>query len=239
MWLPPLPEHNLLAWLYHLKDFILFLGLIASAFLAYTKFVIERGIFPPAQFDVDCKVLGLQDKMFILEILLHVKNLGSSVLVVTNLCLELRYIKKEDDPIFISVRDPQKMHLLGRLNFSHCLKEDLCANGILKNCNDDKGVCDHSFCVLRHRTFVKPGVDQAYTFVTFVPDSASYVRTYATFEYPNEYSRLQRCSLAISRRLGLINYTLKNISVPHTCERIFKVELAPNSSNQKEISSIS
>jgi hypothetical protein len=217
----------------HLTDFLLFFGLLASAFLAYTKFVIERGIFPPAQFSIDCNVLGSQKERFILEILLHVKNLGSSVLVVNNLCLELRYLEKRDEPGFISLRDPNKMHLLGRLNFPHCLKEDLCATGVLdaKNCNADKEACDHSFCVLRHRTFVKPGVDQVYTFGTSVPDSVSYVRIYATFEYPKEYSRLQRYSLAISRRLGLINYALKNIVVPHTCERIFKVELAPNSSN--------
>ena len=217
----------------YLTDILLFLGLLASAFLAYTKFVIERGIFPPAQFSIDCNVLGLQKERFILENLLHVKNLGSSVLVVTNLCLELRYIEKGDKPEFISIKDPNKKHLLGRLNFPHCLKEDLCITGVLDadNCNADNGVCDHSFCVLRQRTFVKPGVDQVYTFVTSVPDSVSYVRIYATFEYPKEYSRLQRYSLAISRRLGLINYALKNINVPHTCERIFKVELDSKSSN--------
>jgi hypothetical protein len=222
---PPLPSEELVLWFTYIKETILFLGLIGAAFLAYTKFVIERGIFPPAQFCIRCKSLGLQKDKVVLEILLCIKNLGSSVLVVSNLSLELRYIKTSEDPEFLKIRDPKECHLLGRLCFPHCLKEEVCKISIQdpKMCGDDKRSCDHSFCVLSQRTFIKPGVDQVYTFVTSVPEPASYIRVFASFKYPEHYSILQKCSLAISRRLGLINYTLKNINKPHTVERIFKV----------------
>jgi len=227
MLLPPRPESDLVLWLTYIKEFIIFLGLIAAAFLAYTKFVIERGIFPPAQFCIRCNTLGLQKDRVVLEILLCLKNLGSSVLIVSNLNLELRYIKKEEDIEFLKIRDPKKWHLLGRLCFPHCLKEEVCKINILdpKICGEDKDSCNHSFCVLGHRTFVKPGVDQIYTFVTSVPETTSFIRVFASFEYPKEYSRLQKYSLEVSRRLGLINYTLKNIGFPHTCESIFRVEV--------------
>jgi hypothetical protein len=200
---------------------------VAAAFLAYTKFVIERGIFPPAQMNIQCNVLGLQGNRAVLEVLIFLKNIGGSVLVVNNLNIELRYLIREDKPMFLKIADPKKWHLLGRLNFPHSLKKE--AYNISVDdpsiCSADKDSSGQGLCMLGHRTFVKPGIEQIYTYITSVPESTSYVRILASFEYPKDHSWLETNSMELSRRLGLINYTLKRIDRPHTCERAFKINI--------------
>jgi hypothetical protein len=223
---PPQPDSDFVLWLGYLKELILFLGLVAAAFLAYTKFVIERGIFPPAQLNIQCKTLGHQGHSAILEVLVCVKNIGGSVLVVSNLNIELMYLLKDDEPTFLKIKDPEEWHLLGRLKFLHSLKQEACKVSVDDPmiCIADKDPSGQGLCMLSHRTFVKPGVEQLYTYITYVPASASFVRILASFEYPKEHSLLERVSMDLSRRLGLINYTLKRIDRPHTCERAFKVD---------------
>lgn len=233
MYPAPQPGSDLVLWLVYIKELILFLGLVAAAFLAYTKFVIERGIFPPAQFDIQCNTLGLQHNRVVLEVLIILKNIGSSVLIVNNLSVNLRYLINNDEPTFRDIKEPTDWYLLGRLNFPHCLKEEayylsavdpgVCS--ICSSCSDDKDFPDHDLCILGHRTFVKPGVEQRYTYITSVPESASYVKILASFEYPKDHSLLKNFSMDLSRRLGLINYNLKKIKRRHTCERAFKVEI--------------
>lgn len=227
MYSAPNPASDLVLWLVYIKELVLFLGLVATAFLAYTKFVIERGIFPPAQLNIQCNTLGLQGDRAVLEVLVYVKNMGGSVLIVSNLNIELRYLLKYDEPMFLKIKDPNKWHLLGRLNFPRSLKQEAYKVSV-----DDPVICSagkdsstQGLCMLGHRTFVKPGIEQIYTYITSVPASTSFVRILASFEYPKEHSLLERFSMGLSRWLGLINYTLNRIDRPHTCERAFKVNI--------------
>jgi hypothetical protein len=234
--------NTIVIWIGYLKESIIFLGLLAAAFLTYTKFVIERGIFPPVQFWIECKTVGQQGDRVVLEILLHLKNLGSSVLVATNICIEVWYLRMGDAPEFLK-KNPGQKHLKGRLCFPHCLKDEVVQSKMdskaqgetyPKICGEltEKEPCDHKFHLLNYDTFIKPSVDQVYTFITSVPKSTTYVRIFASFKYPENPSILQRYCLNLGRLFGLINYTLEDISEPHTCERAFKVELKEDKSKE-------
>lgn len=61
--------------------FALVIGLI-TALWAYTKYVLENAILPLCQFDLECRLAGIQHGKKILELLVHLKNLGSSTLIV-------------------------------------------------------------------------------------------------------------------------------------------------------------
>ena len=68
------------------------IAVLVTAFWVYIKFVVERGLLPPSDFTVQCTAVGDQGGKTILEILLHIKNLGASTLIVSNLRLDVRYL---------------------------------------------------------------------------------------------------------------------------------------------------
>jgi hypothetical protein len=47
-------------WLDIVTGIAILIGGILTAFWAYTKFILERGFLPPAQFNIDCKTVGIQ-----------------------------------------------------------------------------------------------------------------------------------------------------------------------------------
>ena len=74
---------------------------------------------------------------------------------------------------------------------------------------------------MAYDTFVQPGVDQIYTFVTAVPDNADCILAWASFEYAQTPSAYQNLILRLSRKLGLVQYSLQHVGEPHTLERAF------------------
>jgi len=72
-------------------------------------------------------------------------------------------------------------------------------------------------------TFIQSGIDQRYAFQTAVPDSTTYVLVWSSFEYAQSPRAIQRVMLWLSRRLGLIQFTLKHVAEPHTTERMYKL----------------
>jgi len=70
-------------------------------------------------------------------------------------------------------------------------------------------------------TFVRPGVNQTYTLVTTLPDSATFVVVKGQFRYAQRPSTLQLAVIKLSRRLGLTHYSLDHVTQPHTVERAF------------------
>jgi len=60
-------------------------------FYGLFKLILEKGIIPPVEFTVDCRNVGNQADMAILEIMLHLKNLGTSVLVASNIRVDILY----------------------------------------------------------------------------------------------------------------------------------------------------
>jgi hypothetical protein len=233
-------------WLGLITGIFALLGGIITAFWAYTKYVVERGLLPSTQFYIECRSVGIQNNKKILEILLHLKNIGNYTLVASNIRVDLRYLKINDNLELF--KDPRK-GTFGRLDFRNSLIKELvqhipqavspAASSVQPiNINLDsmaRGEKKHKkkkkrqprekrgFLILGLDTFVQAGVDQVYTFVTALPESTSYVLIWASFEYEPSPTRLQSVILFISRRLGLIQYSLAHVEEPHTAESVFKV----------------
>lgn len=199
-------------WLELLSGVVALMGGLITGLWAYTKYIVERGLLPPAQFEVDCKFVGLQGNKKLLEILMHLKNLGTSTLIASNIRVDVLYLDDTDKPLLF--RDPAKSSF-GRLQFPHSLRKDL------RQDKDENG--QRGLNVVPHDTFVQPGVDQVYTLVTAVPKSTSHVLIWSSFQYAQHPTLLSRFVLFLSRRLGLIQYSLDHVSKPHTIERVFPV----------------
>jgi len=176
---------------------------------AWSKYIIERSLIPPAEFSIEYNLLGTKGKSRITEILLILKNMGGSTLVAKDIKIRVKYLMKNDNiSIFTDKKEGAKF---GRLNFLNSRSRDF-----LK---DEK-----EFTVIGYDTFVQPGVKQVYTFVTTIPEDAAFLLLKGEFKYAQKPTALQRIVLWLSRLLGLINWSLHHIREPHTVERCFKIE---------------
>jgi hypothetical protein len=200
---------------------------------AYSKYVCERGLFAPTEITVEAASVGSLADATILEVLLHLKNVGSSTLIAHNIRIDIRYLNRDDNiEAFSNVTDLR----FGRVYFKHSLHQDLAERveesiGQANHSNEakhprrsrDLGKERRGFLLLDYATFVQAGVDQVYDFTTRIPDTCRYVLVWASFEYAQRPRPLQAAILVLSRRLGLIQYTLQHATIPHTVERVFKV----------------
>ncbi len=84
------------------------IGAVVTALWALTKFILERGLLPPSELTVDCTLVGEQGERKILQVLLHIKNVGTSTLVVSNLRADVRYLK-------VCVEGPERAKLFGEV----------------------------------------------------------------------------------------------------------------------------
>ena len=223
-------EESLLAVTAAIFNILGIIALVLGGLWAYTKYVVERGLLPPIQFGVDCKRLGnVGDKsIFVFEI--NLKNVGSSTLVARWIFLDVKYIKQNDQDLVLF-----EDYRAGRLRFNHSLLTDL--NLDTKKLVDaarkaapkrqNKTMPAPAHCrglpVLPYDTFVQPSVDQLYTFATMLPSDTVCVLMYASFQYGQNLNALQGAIYRLSRKLGLIHYSLQHVSVPHRAERIFWV----------------
>jgi hypothetical protein len=187
-------------WLDLVSGFALLIGGVIAGLWAYIKFVVERGILPPIEFYIECKKVGEQKEKKILDIGLRIKNNGSSTLVARDIRVDIRYINENDK---IEYRN-------GKLNFPNSL--------IQKSDSERRGIE-----VMKYDSFVQSTINQRYSFITFVPKSATFILVWSSFRYAQKPSRLQRILLYISRKLGLIQYSLTHATAPHTAEHIFRV----------------
>ena len=209
--------------------FSLVTGLL-TALWAYTKYVLERGFLPPVQFYVTGKKLGMVDKQNILDIKIHLKNIGSTTLIARDIRLDLRYIRNEEKDLDL-LKDRRRA---GRLKFPNSLIKDekIDPSELMpEKIGHDKEQFDlwkmkkhRGFLVLEHDTFVQAGVDQVYTFVTVVPEDTLCFLTRCSFQYAQNLSNWQNRVSIISRKLGLIQFTLKHAQEPHTVEDVFWIE---------------
>jgi hypothetical protein len=212
----------------------LVIGLV-TALWAYTKFVVERGLLPPVEFWTDCRALGTQAGQRLLEISVHLKNVGNTTLIATDIRVDILYLTREDK-VELSV-DESKAILFGRLRFTHSLRKDLLAQAKLRalpspprtkgaghGSTDGAGPRRDAFYVMPYDTFVQSHIDQVYTFATAVPSSTSHVLIWSSFRYAQRPKPVQTAVLWVSRRLGLIQFTLAHATAPHTTERVFEID---------------
>ena len=78
-----------------------------------------------------------------------------------------------------------------------------------------------------NHTFVQPGVNQKYTFVTAIEEDISFLHVTAMFDYVVRFKRISRFFLNTSKLLGLIQFDLESIDQPHSVERAFNVAKIP------------
>jgi hypothetical protein len=147
---------------------------------------------------------------------------------VTDLQIRLRYMD-EGDPIQV-VDNPEKS-FFGRVNFPHASVLDRIGSDrrVVKNeySGQETKLGAGEFLVVPYDTFVQPGVDQTYTFVTALPPTAKYALIRASFRYQLKASKMQLATLRLSRKVGMIQYSLNHVKEPHTVERVFNISAAP------------
>jgi len=213
---------NVKVWIDLAIGIVTLVAVLVGGLWAYTKFVVERGLLAPVEFTIDCNTLGEQRGWRLLEILLHLKNVGSSTLVAKDLEARVRYIKSEEK---IIVFPDKKKATFGRVDFPHLLTRNLPEDkkDIKSTIPENKQDIKSTIPIVAHDTFVQPKVDQVYTLVTAVPQSASFVLVWAQFRYVKRPSIMQWATIKLSRRLGLIHYSLDHVKKPHTVERAFKL----------------
>ena len=213
-------------WIGIVQSLITMAGLLLGGLWAWTRFVLERGLMPPSQMDISLRVLGSFQSSTLIEIGVEIANKGSSALIVCDLRARLRYID-EIDKVEVADTQPDK-GTFGRVNFPHAGV----INGIgaekrtLKDSRTSEDIILGSgeFLIVPYDTFVQPGVAQLYTFVTALPNTSMYLLARSSFRYQLRPSKMQLRILRVSRKLGLLQYSLNHVRVPHTVERTFKIE---------------
>jgi hypothetical protein len=220
------------AWATLIIQLVVLLAGSVTALWAYTKYVLERNLLAPVEFSIETAVPGSLAGATVMEVLLHLKNVGSSTLLAHNIRVDIRYAGESRKPILVTSSDPQDP-LLGKLYFGGSLRKEL-AVGSWHDTIDAEAVRrrkpkktraleGRGFLLLDDDTFVQPGVDQTYTFVTALPEGCRYVLVWASFEYAQRPRGMQNFLVGLSRRLGLIQYTLEHVTKPHTVERLVKL----------------
>lgn len=198
-------------WLEALSTIMLLITGIVTALWAYTKYVLERGLLPSCQLNVDCRFVGAQANKSLIEVLVCLKNLGASTLVASDIRVDILYLQKRDVP---KVFGDSTRPTFGRLRFVRSLRKELSPYAQIDN---RRGIQ-----LIPYDTFVRPGVEQTYPFITAIPKFATYVLIWASFQYTQHPTPMSRLILSISRHLGLIQYSLGRITQPHTIERVFQ-----------------
>ena len=205
-----------------------FVAAIVAAFWAYTKYVVERALFPKVQFWPECRDLGTRGDNVLFEVALHLKNVGDSTLVATDVRLDILYLDKHDN-LELSI-DPTQSARFGRVIFKRSLNKDLLERAGVPAVSERRPRAvetltrrPRGFSVVPYDTFVGAQVDQVYTFVTAVPSSATHVLVWSSFQYARRLSPLQNAILWLNRSVGLIPaQRLEHMSEAHTTESVFR-----------------
>lgn len=110
-------------WVELLSKLAALIGGTIAAFWAYTKFVLEKGLLPPVEFDIGCAPAAPLGKRRVIELALKLKNVGSSTLICSNLRVDVRYLQTGDEVAIAS--DPQTPVFANLLFPRSLLKDDL------------------------------------------------------------------------------------------------------------------
>jgi hypothetical protein len=221
---------NVKSWIDVVQGLITIAASIVGGFWAWSRFIVERGLLPPSQMDIAVQTVGSSDTAYIVEVEVRIKNKGSSALVVTDFRLRLRYLEGNDS---VEIIQEPEHPAYGRLAFPHlhplrgaALGEPGSAEIRMQTKGHGEALRPGEVRVVPYDTFVQPDVEQVYTFVTALPRQSTYVLVRASFRYEMHPSKMQLRVLRISRRLGMIQYSLDHVNKPHTVERTFPLRQA-------------
>jgi hypothetical protein len=191
------------AWLQLATAVLGGLAVLIDGLWAFTKYVVERGVLPPVQFSIEVRVVGCQKGHKVIEVLPQVLSVGTATAVIRGMSLRLLYLLT-DDPVRLENAPTSRF---GHARFTRSVSKELSGDEIKR------------ISITPHDTFVQPGISQTYTLVTAVPEDASFLLVHCQFEYAQRPTPIQNQSVALRRRQGLIQYTLKHGLEPNTIER--------------------
>ena len=212
------------SWIDIIQGLITIAAMLIGGFWAWSRFVVERGLMPPSQMDLALRTIGSPESATIVEIAVRIRNKGSAALVVSDLRIRLRYLNADEE---IQIIDEPEKPAFGRVNFPHAHvlnhigAEERVAKARIHD--QDSRLGRGEFLLIPHDTFVQPDIDQLYSFVTALPRTSSYVLVRASFRYEVRPSKMQLGVLRISRKVGMLQYSLDHVREPHTIERSFKI----------------
>jgi hypothetical protein len=213
-------------WIDVVKELAAIIAALVAGFWAWSRFVIERGLLPPSEMNLDLQIVGSSDVSKVVEATIRIRNKGTSALIVTDLRIRLRYLNDDDR---VDVIDDPTLAAFGRVRFphAHVLNEVGATERAVKQvetvAHRESRLGSGEFLLVPYDTFVQPGVEQPYSFVTALPAKSAYVLARASFRYEMRPSAMQLWFLRVSRRLGMLQYSLEHIRKPHTIERSFKI----------------
>ncbi len=199
------------AWIGVIQGLLTMSATLVGGLWAWSKFVLERGLMPPSQMEISMRKLGTSISGILVEFSVDIRNKGSSALVVSDLRIRLRYLKRDDE---LKTIDDSSKRAFGRVNFLHA--------HVIES-NQSGGSKSGEFVLIPYDTFVQPDVDQSYTFATVLPATSEYVWARASFHYELRASKMQKRILKLSRKLGMLQYSLDHVSEPHTVEKSFSL----------------
>jgi hypothetical protein len=151
---------------------------IAVAILAlaggYVQFVLRRTGLGQVEFDVELTNHHRGPTQLIAEIACVMTNLGSNMVIVTNVQLRARYRLAGDSEDSTDGVEPTLEHVI----------EPAVPQG------DPLLLGKHWFFVVKPRTFVQPGVTQRYRQPVVVPAEAQVLHVWGSFDYRIEIKGL-------------------------------------------------
>ena len=147
---------------------------------AYVQFVLRRSGLGYVEFDVEFVDLQQGTTQLIGEIVCVIKNVGSSMVIVTNVQCRVRYRTQRDAEETTHGVEP---------SFEHAVKPPERDVGTLGR---------HSFWVSKDRTFIQPGVTQRYRKPIQLPIEVQVLNILGSFDYRIETKGLTRALLGLA-----------------------------------------
>ena len=146
----------------------------------YVQFVLRRSGLGYVEFDVEFTSLHQGATRVIGDIVCVIKNVGSSMVIATNVQCRVRYR---------TVRDAEEATYGVEPFFPHAIEPAATEVGDLGK---------HSFWVWKNRTFIQPGVTQRYRKPIQLPAEVEVLNVLGSFDYRIETKGLTRALLGLA-----------------------------------------
>jgi len=176
----------------------------------YVQFVLKRSLLPSVEFDVDFEMHHSGSTQLIGEVSCVIKNLGSSMLIVTNVKCRIRYRLAADSEDYLrhDAVEPYFKHRVPQAPASADKSEE----ELSRNPSGTKW-----FFLAEPRTFVQPGVAQRYRKPVAMPATVQLLDVLGSFDYRIEVGRttnilvwlFARPPKDIDWRKGIRNHTAR------------------------------
>jgi hypothetical protein len=163
------------------------LAIIVGGFWVYFKFIRTRENHPKVQFDLDLLVIGRQDGKIIIELVAIIINKGSVRHWVNDFVCDVLILNKQDKVI----NGTEEINY--QVNFVKANPQKASLENSGKSINRIVWVPKNWY-----GSFVDPGVEQKYTYLTSIPGDTSFVSLFSRFITKNDYFHSAQRTFSIS-----------------------------------------